>query len=268
MSEGNLGHVIHYQKLKETLDPLVERVNRLDFIENDPISIPHRFQKKQDIEIAGFFSAIFAWGQRKTIIKKASELMSLMDNSPSEFILHHSPDDLKSLLSFKHRTFQSTDLLFFIQFLKQYYQENESLEKAFYQDQTHPYHQMVGLSRFYQLIFQGDGIPARSRKHIATPAKNATCKRLNMYLRWMVRSDESMVDFGIWKSIPMSALMIPLDVHVEHYARQFGLLTRSQRDWKAVEEITHHLKIINPNDPVIYDYALFGLGVGLKDEII
>jgi uncharacterized protein (TIGR02757 family) len=264
LGQGQFLNSEHYLKLKETLDPIVAKVNHLDFIENDPISVPHRFVQKEDIEIAGFFSAIFAWGNRKTIINKANELMTLMDNSPYEFILHHKDIDLKVLMTFKHRTFQSTDLLFFIQFFRKFYSKNESLEQAFYPDHSIPYSQKDALIHFHNLIFEGEEIPDRSRKHIATPAKNATCKRLNMLLRWMVRSDENNVDFGIWKSIPMSALMIPLDVHVENYARKFGLLTRQQRDWKAVEEITNHLRWMNPNDPVIYDYALFGLGVSLN----
>lgn len=258
----------HYLRLKETLDPIVAKVNRLDFIESDPISVPHRFVRHEDIEIAGFFSAIFAWGNRKTIINKANELMALMDDSPLDFILYHKEKDIKSLMSFKHRTFQSTDLLFFIQFLHKFYSQNKSLEQAFYPDKNIAYSQEEALIRFHNLIFEGEEIPERSRKHIATPAKKATCKRLNMLLRWMVRSDENKVDFGIWKSIPMAALMIPLDVHVEKYARKFGLLTRQQRDWKAVEEITQHLRLMNAADPVIYDYALFGLGIGLKDDII
>ena len=253
--------------LKDHLDTLVEKVNRLDFIDLDPISIPHRYTLKQDIEIAGFFSAILAWGNRKTIINKASELMSLFGDKPYDFIVNHQESDLKSLTSFKHRTFQSTDLLVFIDFLTKYYKENESLETAFLPSCNSTYNQEQALTSFHNLVFKNQDLPLRSRKHLATPAKNSTCKRLNMYLRWMVRRDEKGVDFGIWNQIPMSELMIPLDVHVEKYARQFGLLTRKQRDWKAVEEVTAHLRKMNPIDPVIYDYALFGLGVALKDEV-
>lgn len=251
-------------RLKDYLDSIVLKVNNLDFITLDPISIPHRFDTKQDVEIAGFFSAILAWGNRKTIINKASELMHLMDNSPYEFILNHQETDLKSLLTFKHRTFQATDLLYFIDFLKRFYQQHNSLELAFRPKEMTHYNQKAALTHFHKLVFSDKNAPLRSKKHIATPAKNSTCKRLNMYLRWMVRSDDHKVDFGIWPSIPMSSLMIPIDVHVEKYARQFGLLQRKQRDWTAVEEITTNLKKLNADDPVVYDYALFGLGVGYE----
>jgi uncharacterized protein (TIGR02757 family) len=254
-----------FSDLKEYLDAIVNRVNNLDFIALDPISIPHRFKSTQDIEIAGFFSAILAWGNRKTIISKALELMSLFDNQPFDFIVNHQENDLKPLMSFKHRTFQATDLLYFIHFFKLYYQENKSLETAFRPQTTSSYNQKDALSNFHNLVFNNEYAPQRSRKHIATPAKNSTCKRLNMFLRWMVRNDDKKVDFGIWQTIPMSELMIPIDVHVEKYARQFGLLTRKQRDWIAVEEITANLKRMNPQDPVIYDYALFGLGVGFDN---
>lgn len=253
-------------KLKEYLDSIVDKVNNLDFITMDPISIPHRYKLKQDIEIAGFFSAMLAWGNRKTIINKSLELMSLMDNQPFDFIKNHKEKDLKPLTTFKHRTFQSTDLLYFIDFLQGYYHENESLETAFMPNNASNYNQEIALTHFNKLFFDREYAPIRTKKHIASPANKSTCKRLNMYLRWMVRSDERKVDFGLWKTIPMSDLMIPLDVHVEHFARQFGLLTRKQRDWSAVKEITANLSKMNPNDPVIFDYALFGLGVAMKDE--
>lgn len=258
-------YALKFSDLKEYLDAIVNRVNNLDFIALDPISIPHRFKSTQDIEIAGFFSAILAWGNRKTIISKALELMSLFDNQPFDFIVNHQENDLKPLMSFKHRTFQATDLLYFIHFFKLYYQENKSLETAFRPQTISSYNQKDALSNFHNLVFNNEYAPQRSRKHIATPAKNSTCKRLNMFLRWMVRNDDKKVDFGIWQTIPMSELMIPIDVHVEKYARQFGLLTRKQRDWIAVEEITANLKRMNPQDPVIYDYALFGLGVGFDN---
>jgi uncharacterized protein (TIGR02757 family) len=257
---------INISELKEYLDSIVDKVNNVDFITMDPISIPHRFSRKQDIEIAGFFSAMLAWGNRKTIINKSIELLTLMDNQPYDFIVHHQQKDLKRLTSFIHRTFQSTDLLYFIDFLHRYYKINESLETAFNPKDITNYRQKDALINFHKLFFNHDFAPDRTKKHIATPAKNSTCKRLNMYLRWMVRADDKKVDFGIWNSIPMSELMIPLDVHVENYARQFGLLTRKQRDWQAVEEITSQLKKMNPDDPVIYDYALFGLGVALKNN--
>jgi len=253
--------------LKDYLDSIVDKVNTLDFIDLDPISVPHRYSLKQDIEISGFFSAILAWGNRKTIISKATELMSLMDNRPYDFIINHEEKDLKPLSSFKHRTIQKTDLLYIIHFLKHYFKKHQSLESAFRPDNQMAYTQQAALIHFHDLLFDDEYAPKRTRKHIATPSKNSTCKRLNMYLRWMVRSDDKKVDFGLWNTIPMSDLMIPLDVHVENYARKFGLLKRKQRDWQAVEEITSHLRKMNPEDPIIYDFALFGLGVSLRDDI-
>ncbi len=252
-------------KLKTYLDAIVSSVNRLDFIELDPISIPHGFTLKQDIEISGFFSAILAWGNRKTIIMKSKELMSMMDNAPHDFIKNHTEEDKKVLLNFKHRTFQATDILYFVDFLQRHYKDNKSLETAFYKDKNLAYEQESALIRFHQYFFDDEFAPLRTRKHIASPAKNATCKRLNMYLRWMVRNDDQKVDFGLWKTIPMSELMIPLDVHVERYARKFNLITRKQRDWQTVRELTENLKQFDPHDPVKYDYALFGLGVATQD---
>jgi uncharacterized protein (TIGR02757 family) len=243
------------------LDEMVVKMNHQDFIESDPISIPHRFQKKQDIEIAGFFSAVFSWGNRKTIIKKSEELMSLMDNEPFDFIKNHSEKDLNSLQFFKHRTFQYTDLLYFISFFKHHYVKSNTLEDAFLIKNKGKYLQKTALENFYSYFFSLPYAPQRTRKHISTPAKNATCKRLNMYLRWMVRKDTKGVDFGIWNKIPCSQLMIPFDVHVEKTAMKLGLLNRKQRDWVAVEELTNKLKKFDPVDPIKYDFALFGLSV-------
>lgn len=247
--------------LKEYLDNVVDKINHIDFIELDPVSIPHRYQLPQDIEIAGLFSSILSWGNRKTIIKNALILMQLMDDSPFDFICNHSASDLKRLINFKHRTFQNTDLLYFIDFLHRHYNQFESLESAFYENKDVEYNQKNALIHFHTYFCSGEYFPYRTKKHIASPALKSTCKRLNMYLRWMVRSDAKNVDFGIWKSIPMSKLMIPLDVHVERHARKFGLLLREKRDWEAVEEITGNLRKLDPCDPVKYDYALFGLGV-------
>lgn len=258
---------IDFTRLREHLDHFADRFNCFDFIELDPISVPHRFSKKQDIEIAGFFSAILAWGNRKTIISKAREIMTLMDDKPHDFIIHHSESERKKMIGFKHRTFQSTDLLYLIEFLQRYYRSHESLEHAFYAPESVTYHQKNTLTRFYDLVFNNEFAPSRTKKHIASPHKNSACKRLNMFLRWMVRKDERKVDFGIWNSIPMSGLMIPLDVHVEKHARNFGLLTRRSLDWSAVEEITSHLRTMRPSDPVYYDFALFGLGTH-RDDIV
>lgn len=246
------------------LEEMVAKWNRQDFIQEDPISIPHRYNKVQDKEISGFFSALFSWGNRKTIINKSNELMRLMDDTPYDFIIHHGETDLKRFETFTHRTFQSTDVLYFISFLKFHYTNHQSLEDAFlYGGQ--PYNQKSALTAFHQYFFSQPFAPQRTKKHVSTPAKNATCKRLNMFLRWMVRQDDSGVDFGLWKKIPASCLMIPYDVHVEKAARSLGLLKRKQKDWTAVEELTERLRYFNNADPIRYDFALFGLS---KENLI
>lgn len=245
--------------LKEFLDEKYELYNRPGFIENDPISIPHLFKKKQDVEIAGLFAATLAWGQRKTIIRKCRELLDLMDNDPHAFILHHKESDLKRFLDFKHRTFNPTDLLYFIESLRHYYIEYPSLESAFFsgaQDETVE----NGLIQFNKLFFQLDH-PTRTRKHVATPERKSTCKRLVMYLRWMVRRDNNGVDFGIWKKISPAQLVCPCDLHVDRVARKLKLIKRKQTDWQTALELTSNLRKLDPNDPVKYDFALFGLGI-------
>lgn len=248
--------------IKAILDDLADRVNVPGFIENDPVSVPHRYSVLQDIEISAFFTAIFSWGSRKSIIAKATTLMQLMDNSPYRFVMHHTDRDLRKLVGFVHRTFQGDDLLYFMDFLGRYYRQNNSLETAFHQGGPSAYDQEEALHSFRNTFFSAPYAPQRTRKHISDPKLGATCKRLNMFLRWMVRQDDRKVDFGLWKTIPASGLMIPLDVHVERHARRLGLLTRRQRDWKAVSELTANLKAFDPGDPVKYDYALFGLGTG------
>ena len=248
------------QRLQELLDTKYNQFNRVDFIEDDPIQIPHRFKEKQDIEIAGFFAAVLAWGQRKTIINKCSELMGLMDNAPHQFIINHTENDLKSLLHFKHRTFNSTDLLYFISFLRSFYQDHDSLEQAFVIN-NRDVNTELAITSFHQAFFAFEFAPDRTRKHIATPARKSACKRLNMYLRWMVRQDDSGVDFGIWNKIKPSQLVCPLDVHVERIARQLGLIKRRQSDWLAAVELTNNLKQYDTSDPVKYDFALFGMGL-------
>lgn len=248
--------------LKAFLDGKVALFNQPAFIKNDPISIPHRFTKKQDIEIAGFFAAIFSWGNRTTIINKSKELMQLMDNDPHAFCLHHSDIDLKNLLHFKHRTFNATDLLYFIAFFKMHFSKQHSLENAFTQwmnktDKTVE----NGLKGFYHYFFSLPDIPERTRKHIASPEKNSACKRLNMYLRWMVRPDHQGVDFGIWKNISPSQLICPLDVHVARVAKELHILKRQPADWQAALELTEFLRTLDNADPVKYDFALFGTGV-------
>lgn len=233
-----------------------DKYNNRSFIEKDPISIPHRFSKKQDIEIAGLFAATLAWGNRTSIINSCNKLLSLMDNAPHEFILHHTINDLKPLEHFVHRTFNATDVLYFITFLKHYYTQNNSLEKLFLKEDA-----ALRLQYFHTNFFSLEEAPHRTKKHVSTPLKKSTCKRLNMYLRWMVRKDKNGVDFGIWQKIKPSTLMMPLDVHVENYARQLNLIQRKQRDWLTVVELTTNLKLIDKNDPVRFDYALFGMGI-------
>jgi uncharacterized protein (TIGR02757 family) len=248
--------------LKTFLDNKIELYNNPSFIKYDPISIPHLFTKKQDIEIAGFFAAIFSWGNRTTIINKSKELMQQMDYAPYEFCLNHSDNDLKNLLHFKHRTFNATDLLYFISFFKMHYSKHNSLEIAFTQwmnkkDETVE----NGLAGFYNYFFSLPDISERTRKHIASPEKNSSCKRLNMYLRWMVRRDDKGVDFGIWKNISPAQLICPVDVHVARVAKELNLMKRQPVDWQTALELTAFLRTLDKIDPVKYDFALFGTGV-------
>lgn len=253
--------------LKQYLDSLVEQFNTPNFIADDPISIPHLFSKRADIEIMGFWIAMLAWGQRKTIINKATELVQLMDGAPYDFILNHQEKDRARFLNFKHRTFQTTDTLYFLEFFQNYYRTNSSLENAFSQFIS-PEDETVkkGLIGFHNLFFALEFAPQRTRKHVSTPARKSTCKRLNMFLRWMVRQDNKGVDFGLWKQISPSQLLIPLDVHVDRIARKLGLLERKQRDWQAVTELSAALRQFDPKDPAKYDFALFGLGVLEKSK--
>ena len=255
------------QDLKAWLDECVERYNAPSFIPKDPISIPHQFSKLQDIEIIGFWVAMLAWGQRKTIINKANELIQLMDGAPYDFMKNHKEKDRKRFLSFKHRTFQSTDTLYFLEFFQQYYNKHISLEDAFAQFITKKdEHIGPALIGFQQLFFDHPHAPHRTRKHVATPARNSSCKRLNMFLRWMVRKDKKGVDFGLWEKIQPRQLLIPLDVHVDRIARRYQLLARKQTDWKSVLELTTSLRRFDSNDPVKYDFALFGMGVLEKEN--
>ncbi len=246
------------KELKEFLDSKVDLYNQPSFIKNDPVSIPHLFSKKQDIEIAGFFAAVFSWGNRTTIINKSKELMQLMDDAPYDFCLDHSPEELKRLISFKHRTFSTTDLLYFIEFFKWHYSKHKSLETAFTQHGKTVEEMLTG---FHHYFFSLEHVPARTKKHIATPERRSSCKRLNMFLRWMVRKDDKGVDFGIWKNISPSQLICPIDLHVARVARRLDILKRKQTDWQAALELTEYLRTLDKNDPVKYDFALFGLGV-------
>lgn len=226
-----------------------------DFIPDDPISIPHRYSRLQDVEIAAFWVSILSWGQRKTIINKGNELFSLMDDAPYDFIVHHSEQDRKRFLDFKHRTFQATDTLYFLEFLQQHYREHDSLESLFLDDEGG-----LSLASFHDRFFGLACAPQRTRKHVATPVRGSTCKRVCMFLRWMVRGRSEGIDLGLWNSIQPQDLYIPLDVHVYNSARHLGLLQRKQRDWKAVVELTENLRKYDATDPIRYDYALFGMG--------
>jgi uncharacterized protein (TIGR02757 family) len=288
--------------LRDFLEKKVLEYNHPSFIGKVPVSIPHGYIKKQDIEIAGLFAAVFSWGNRTTIIRKSNELMEGMENAPHDFILNHQPADLRKLFKFKHRTFNTTDLLYFIQFLKSHYLQSDTLESAFLQNPLHkpesaflpnqPYEKKANslpgkifqtgsqkanelsavlsceneivknaLSLFYTRFFSLEDAPRRTQKHISSPEKNSTCKRLNMYLRWMVRKDNRGVDFGIWEKISAADLICPVDLHVARVARGFGLIDRKQTDWQTAMELTRALRVMDKNDPVKYDFALFGLGV-------
>lgn len=289
---------MEFLELKDFLDYKVEQYNKPNFITNDPICIPHRFSKKQDVEIAAFFAAILAWGQRKTIINKCTELFERMDNAPYDFMLQHSDDDLKGLLGFKHRTFNDTDLLYFVSFFKFHYEQSDSLETAFLAPSKPIFREeyleeipvtaggkgskryasaacmLPDLSRtpqteqalnyFRSYFFSLPDFPRRTIKHVSSPLQKSTCKRLNMFLRWMVRKDNKGVDFGLWNTVQPADLICPCDVHVDRVARKLGMISRKQTDWQTAVELTKKLAEFDPADPVKYDFALFGLGVEEK----
>lgn len=250
---------LNYSELKEFLDEKVELYNHPNFIESDPVQIPHRYSLKEDIEIAGFLSATIAWGNRKMIISNAKKLMELMGNAPFDFVMSHTKKDLDTLQQFVHRTFNGEDCKTFVMALQNIYQNHQGLEAVFAQNQTDQSMQ-ESISKFKSLFFE---IPHsyRTQKHISDPLNNSAAKRLNMWLRWNCRQDQKGVDLGIWKSIPSSKLSCPLDVHSGNVARKLGLLTRKQNDGKALSELDANLRLLDPQDPVKYDFALFGLGV-------
>jgi uncharacterized protein (TIGR02757 family) len=249
--------------LKDFLDKKVDEYNQPGFIPNDPISIPHQFSAKQDIEIMGFLASIMAWGQRKTIINKCNELVARMDGSPYDYIINHQEQDLKTLLGFKHRTFNDTDILYFVSFFKHHYQHFESLEDAFLvgQENREEVDLEMALNAFKTYFFSLPDYPVRTRKHISSPAQKSTVKRINMFLRWMVRKDTKGVDFGIWHRLLPKDLICPCDVHVERVARKFGLITLDKVNWKTAQELTANLRLLDPLDPVKYDFGLVGVGV-------
>ena len=253
--------------IKQLLDQKVKQYNHIDFIEKDPISIPHLYTKQQDIEIAAFFAAIFAWGNRTTIIQKSKELLERMDNAPFEFCTQHQAKDLKKLAGFAHRTFNDRDLLYCIAFFKHHYANQKSLETAFFMDQDSGKKVKTvaaGLVNFKNYFFSLEDASYRTKKHIASPENGSTCKRLNMFLRWMVRKDQHGVDFGLWKTISPADLIIPIDVHVARVSRSFGLISRPQIDWLTALELTEYCRTLDARDPVKYDFALFSLGITEK----
>jgi uncharacterized protein (TIGR02757 family) len=254
---------VSHNELKEFLEERVEFYNRPSFIDNDPVCIPRNYTKKEDIEIAGLFAAIFSWGQRVTIINKSRELMLRMDNSPFDYISNASEKEIGTLATFVHRTFQGEDCMYFVHSLRQIYLNFGGLETVFTEGYFKEKSIRVSISNFHKVFFSFEHI-RRTRKHIPDPQSGSAAKRLNMYLRWMVRVDNKGVDFGIWKNISPTDLICPLDIHSGNVARQIGLLERKQNDWKAAEELTANLRIFDPHDPVKYDFALFGTGVNEK----
>jgi uncharacterized protein (TIGR02757 family) len=249
------------RELKDFLEEKYDQYNRNTFIQPDPISIPHQFKKKEDIEIAGFLAATIAWGQRPTIIRNAQKLVEWMDMSPYAFIMGAKEKDMAPFKSFVHRTFNGTDCVYFIRALANIYKKHEGLEHVFSRSVSKADKDLKNAIIHFRETFFELPHPSRTTKHISNPADNSAAKRINMYLRWMVRKDKRNIDFGIWKTIRPSQLSCPLDVHSGNVGRKLGLLKRKQNDWKAVEELTNNLKKFDPDDPVKYDFALFGLGV-------
>jgi uncharacterized protein (TIGR02757 family) len=245
--------------LKEFLDEKVELYNRPAFIESDPISIPHQYTKKQDIEIAGFLAATIAWGNRKMILRNANRMMDLLDHSPYEFMMNSSNVEVEMINSFVHRTFNSTDLIYFLKALQNIYRHKGGLETIFNTNQTSDSLQPA-LHEFHKIFFELSH-EKRTERHVSDPFRGSAAKKLNMFLRWMIRNDNRGVDFGLWKSIPPSILSCPLDVHSGNVARKLGLITRKMNDSKAVSELDKRLREFDNEDPVRYDFALFGLGV-------
>jgi uncharacterized protein (TIGR02757 family) len=254
------GLKVRKEELKSFLEEKYHQYNQPEFILTDPVQVPKKFSDARDIEIAGFFSATLAWGQRCTIIRNASRLMRLMGHAPFDFVMGHGKKDLEVFNSFVHRTFNGTDTIFFIQSLQHIYKKYGSLGALF----TQAYQENQSVKEalaFFRAEFFSSPHPARTGKHISDVNRNSAAKRLNMFTRWMVRKDRGGVDLGIWKDISPAHLFIPLDLHVAKVARSLGLLQRKQNDWKAVEELTARLRELDPEDPVKYDYALFGLGL-------
>ena len=245
-------------EIKDFLDEKSFQYNQKSFIDSDPIQVPHKFKKKQDIEISSFLTSTIAWGQRKTIIKNAFKMMETLDHSPHDFILNATEKEIERT-NIIHRTFNSIDFRYFIKTLKRIYIKYDDLENVFYQ-KKHESNMHSSIHNFKKIFFKNNH-PKRTTKHISDPYKGSACKRLNMFLRWMIRKDNNGVDFGIWKKISPSVLSCPLDIHSGNVARKLGLLSRKQNDHKAVLELDHNLRKLDIKDPAKYDFALFGLGV-------
>ncbi|MCK4663911.1 MAG: TIGR02757 family protein [Bacteroidales bacterium] len=253
-------YLSHYKDIKDFLDEKYQKYNCPEYIDTDPIQIPHLFSKQENIEISAFLTATIAWGQRKTIINNSKHLINFMDNNPYDFIINAKNKDFKRFGNFKHRTFNGEDCIYFLFSLQNIYKKYGGLKKIF-EDNVIKTNNVKNAIIFFRKIFFELPYPQRTQKHIADITKNSSAKRINMFLRWMVRKDDFGVDFGIWNKIPSSLLFIPLDVHCGRIARKLNLLSRKQNDWKAVEELTDVLKQLDIKDPVKYDFALFGLGV-------
>jgi uncharacterized protein (TIGR02757 family) len=247
-----------FPDIKSFLDEKVLKYNQPFFIETDPIQVPKGFSGKENIEIAAFLTTTISWGNRLSIIKNATKLMALMDNQPHEFIINATVSDLKNLGHFVHRTFNSSDCVYFVRSLRNIYRNHYGLQAVFETGFKNDNTVKSALIEFYNVFYEVIG--ERSRKHVSNVEKGASAKRLNMFLRWMVRNDKNKVDFGLWTGIPQSTLMLPLDIHTGNVARKLGLLQRKSNDWKAVEEVTQSLRKFDSSDPIKYDFALFGLG--------
>lgn len=248
------------ENVKGYLDSLNDKYNCTAFIADDPISVPHRYTAKEDVEIAAFLASTIAWGQRKTIVRNAHRMVDMMDDAPHQFIMNATDADLKALRGFVHRTFNDLDFRYFVMSLQNIYRNHGGLDGLFCGNYAQSNDIRIALSRFWNIFFE---LPseARTRRHVSSIDKGAACKRLNMFLKWMVRKDANGVDLGIWKAIPPSALYLPLDVHSGNTARALGLLDRKQSDWRAVEQVTEKLREFDPSDPVKYDFALFCAGI-------
>lgn len=250
---------MNLKEIKNFLDEKAEKYNHPDFIQTDPIQIPHQFSQKEDIEISAFFAATIAWGQRVTIINNMQKLIALMDHAPYEFVMNYSKKDLDRFTYFKHRTFNGEDCKFFIQSIRNIYKNHGGLGELFQNIYAKEKRVDQTIVQFREKFFEIE-YPDRTQKHVSNILKGSSAKRLNMFLRWLARKDHNGVDFGIWNRISMSDLFLPLDVHTGNVARKLGLLKRKQNDWKAVLEITNMLRKFDPKDPIKYDFALFGLG--------